>query len=122
MYPQLSINGQIIKNINKVKYLGMTLDSNLTSESHTTYKQALKLFDGKSLNHHHCNVLSKYSFSSFENLILLSEVRLVFKIIHNAVPPQLQSFFQLSSEQMSRTSQSALNSDLHIPLRQTTFA
>lgn len=58
------------------------------------FKQALRVFDRKSLNHHHCNVLSKYSLLSFENLILFSEVRLVFKIIHTAAaPPPLKNFF-----------------------------
>ncbi len=27
MYPHLSVNGQIIKNVDEVKYLGMILDS-----------------------------------------------------------------------------------------------
>ncbi len=85
-------------------------------------KQALKVFDRTSLSYHHCYILSKHSLFSFENLILFSEVQLVFRIIHDASPPPLKSFFQLWSEQMSRTSRCALNSDLNIPLQRTTFA
>ena len=90
------------------------------------FKQALNVFDRKSLNHHHHNILSKYNLLSFENLILFSELQLVFKIIHNAAPPPLKSFFSAplwaNEQNLSRFCSFALNSDLNIPLQRTAFA
>ena len=85
------------------------------------YKQALKVMDRKSLKHHHCNILSKYKLFSFDSLVLLSRVRLVFRIIHNSTTPPLRGFFQFRREQSCRNSRSASNADLTIPLRRTAF-
>lgn len=72
------------------------------------FKQAFKDFH-RYLYHHNCNILSEYILLSLENLILFSEVRLVFKIIFMLLLHHWRCFYWLRSEPMSRTCRSALN-------------
>ena len=177
--PNIYVNGQLIKNVNEFKYLGVTLDSTLTFKSHikkmsqklkynllnfkhirnsltveasktyfnamilaychycmscwsqastsvlkpirSLHKQALKILDRKSRQYHHCGILNKYKMLSFDTLMLYSDVRLVYKIIHNAAPPPLENFVALRSEHTARASRSVSNGDCNIPKRSSAF-
>lgn len=55
------------------------------------YNQTLKILDRKPLRQHHCNIISKYKILSFDNLILYSNLRIVFKIVNNIAPPSLKN-------------------------------
>lgn len=180
VFPNMYVNGEIIKNVNEFKYLGVILDPTLTFKSHvkkmshtlkynlsnfrnirnsltveasktyfnamvlsyynyciscwsqasasvlkpirSLHKQALKILDRKSRQYHHCEILNKYKMLSFDNLMLYSDVRLVYKIIHNAAPPPLRDFVKLRSEHTIRASRSVSNGDCNIPKRSSVFA
>lgn len=52
------------------------------------YKSSLKIHDKKSRRFHHCHILVKYQFLSFENLIIHKNLCLMYKILYdNAAPP-----------------------------------
>lgn len=179
-FPNIYVNGQMIKNVNEFKYLGVILDPNLTFKSHikkmshvlkynlsnfrhirnsltveaskiyfnamilsyfhyciscwsqasksvlkpirSLHKQALKILDRKSRQYHHCDILNKYKMLSFDNLMLYSDVRLVYKIIHNTAPPPLKNFVKLRSEHTVRASRSVSSGDCNIPKRSSAFA
>ena len=85
------------------------------------HKQALKILDRKSRQYHHCDILNKYKMLSFDNLMLYSDVRLVYKIIHNAAPPPLKNFVKLRSEHTIRASRSVSSGDCNIPKHSSGF-
>ena len=86
--PDVSVNGQTINNVDKFKYLGVTLDPTLSFKNHvkklnamimphflycitscsqsnktvlkSQYKSALKIHDKKPQRYHHCHILNKY--------------------------------------------------------------
>lgn len=57
----------------------------------------------KPMYFHHCNILSKYSVLSFENLNLNLDVWLISEIVHNIVTPfPIKVFFQLAQKTQSK--------------------
>jgi len=54
------------------------------------YKTSLKIHDQKSRRFHHCHILVKYQFLSFENLM--------YKILYDKAAPPLKQFISLGSE------------------------
>ena len=86
------------------------------------YKQAIKIFDKKPKQYHHCPILSAHNMLNFENFILYSYVRLVFKINQNAAPPPLKRFVQLRSEQTSKVTRSVSRGHCGKPKCDSTFA
>jgi len=47
------------------------------------YKTSLKIHDQKSRRFHHCHILVKYQFLSFENLIIHTNLCLMYKILYD---------------------------------------
>lgn len=72
---------------------------------------------------HHCNILSKYSVLSFENLNRNLDVWLIFEIVHNIVTPfPIEVFFQLCTENTIKALRSAARGDCYILTRNSTFS
>lgn len=83
------------------------------------YKNALKIHDKKQRRFHHCHILRKYSILSFENVIIYSNVCLLFKIIRGVSAPPLKTFVSLNSEMLSRTTRSTDRGECRVPRRRT---
>lgn len=83
------------------------------------YKQALKTLDKKSNYYHHCNILVKYGFLNWENMIKFANMLLAYKIFHGLAPPPLSEF--IKQNQVTSTRASA-RGDCKIPYRKTSFA
>ena len=84
-------------------------------------KRALKIHDKKPRLYHHCNILNKYIFFSFDNLIKFNQISSLFKIIHNLSAPPLRKFITLSAEQISRSTRSTVRGECIVPRCRTTF-
>lgn len=89
----------------------------IRKELERLFKHSLKIFDKRSLSYHHCNILHGYKLLNFDHMIYYSEMRLLFKILHNTAAPPLRELFQFRSDHMTRTSRSSVNSNLIIPLK-----
>lgn len=77
----------------------------------------------KPMYFHHCNILSKYSVLSFENLNLNLDVWLISEIVHNIVTPfPIKVFFQLCTENTIKALRSAARGDCSILTRNSTFS
>ncbi len=61
------------------------------------YKQTLKTLDKKSHQYHHCRVLEKYNFLSFDNFRLFWNLCMVYKILNGLAPSILRDFVHLCS-------------------------
>lgn len=83
------------------------------------FKQALKILDKKSNAYHHCNVLAKYDFLNWENMIKFADIILVYKIFHGLAPPPLSEFIKQNQNTSTR---SFTRGDCKIPYRKTSFA
>lgn len=86
------------------------------------HKQALKILDRRTWQHHHCHILQKYTLLNFENVQRLANIRLVHRIIHNTAPAPLKKFVQLTSQVTTRATRSSSRQQCSIPKRKTTFA
>ncbi len=85
------------------------------------YKQTLKILDKKPNRWHHCNIVQKYDLLSFENVINLSLIKMVFKCVNNLAP---EIICPLISKQSSKgiTTRGATNQICTVPKRKTKFA
>lgn len=86
------------------------------------YKSSLKVHDKKSRLFHHCHILKKHSILSFENIIIYSNLCLLFKIINGTAAPPLKKLISLSSEITSRATRSTVRSECRIPQCKTAFS
>lgn len=53
-------------------------------------KRALKVLDQRAHSYHHCDILVKYHFLSFDNLKYLKHVCAIYKSLHGLDPPPLR--------------------------------
>ncbi len=85
------------------------------------YKQTLTILDKKPNRWHHCNIVQKYSLLSFENCIIFSLIKMVFKCVNNLAP---EIICPLISKQSSKgiTTRGATNQNCTVPKRKTKFA
>lgn len=58
------------------------------------FKKAIKIFDKKALSFHHCNILERHNFLSFDNFRRFKYICLVYNVLNNLAPPPLHAFFQ----------------------------
>lgn len=82
------------------------------------YKQALKTLDKKSNSYHHCKILTKYKFLSWENLIRFADILLVYKSLHGLAPPLLNEFIKQIQNSSTR---STSRGDCRVPYRKSAF-
>jgi hypothetical protein len=85
------------------------------------YKTSLKIHDQKSRRFHHCHILVKYQFLSFENLIIHTNLCLMYKILYDNAAPPLKEFISLGSETTTRATRSTVRGECRIPKRRTAF-
>lgn len=85
------------------------------------YKQALKILDRKSQRYYRCHILTRYNMLNYANLIIYLDIRVVFKVIHNAAPPLLRGFVQACTERTGRATRSTSKGDCSIPVQCTVF-
>ena len=83
------------------------------------YKQTLKVLDKKPKHYHHCQILTKYKFLNWENLIKYTDSCLMYKILHKLAPPVLRQFVNTGSTACTR---SAVRGDCILPLRKSAFS
>lgn len=70
--------------------------STLMQPLQNLYKQALKVMDKKPNSHHYCNIVKKNNLLTFENFLFMSNVGLVYKIIHDLAPQPLKQYVTIS--------------------------
>ncbi len=101
-------------------FINWSLTSTATLKSiESLFKKAIKTFDKKALSFHHCDILERHTFLSFDHFKRLKYACLVYKVLHNLAPRPLHGFFQrLESGGSTRAS---VNGDCVIPFRRTTF-
>ena len=58
------------------------------------YNQALKIMDKKTVGYHHCHILKKHNFLSFESFSDSCFLKLTFKCINNLAPEPLRRFVE----------------------------
>lgn len=99
---------------------------NLVSYHDTTkpvqfvYKQALKVPNNKPKSScHHCNVLPKYGFLCWENLINFHNACLIYKTLTILAPPPLNTCQKNVRDKLTRSS---LKGDNTVPMRKHPFA
>ncbi len=78
------------------------------------YKQSLKVLDRKPNSYHHCLILKKHNLLSWDNLIKYANLCLVFKILHNAAPPPLQTFI-IQRSNNNRATRGSARGDCVVP-------
>ncbi|XP_046707928.1 uncharacterized protein LOC124387560 [Silurus meridionalis] len=61
------------------------------------YKQTIKIVDKKTLRYHHCAILQKHKFLSWENVIKYSNLCLLYKIIHGLSSLPLSQFVNIKN-------------------------
>ncbi len=81
------------------------------------YKQTLKTLDKKSNQYHHCRVLEKYNFLSFDNFRLVWNLCMVYKMLNGLAPSILRDFVHFRSTVSARFTRSSSTSDCVIPFR-----
>lgn len=149
--PDIFVNGEKIQTVSHFKYLGVTVDSQLSFKKHIKQvcntvkfnlrnfryirnqlpldaaklymhsmifshnlhtasqvghkleKQTLKVLDKKPSSHHHCNIIQKHKLLTFENLVCLADVSLVYRVIHNLAAPPLKEFISLRPDNRTTT-------------------
>ena len=69
----------------------------------TLYKQTLKVLDKRPSSHHHCNIIQKHKLLTFENLVCLADVSLLYKVIQNLAAPPLKEFISLRPDNKRTT-------------------
>ncbi len=82
------------------------------------YKQSLKILDKKPNTYHHCAILKKYEFLSWENIIKYSDCIVVYKILHGLAPPPLSEFIKKNT---NRSTRAGSRGDCLVPFRKTVF-
>jgi len=53
------------------------------------YKRAIKVFDRKPNSYHHCTILEKHNFLSFDNFKSFKSICFIYKCLHGLAPPSL---------------------------------
>ena len=69
----------------------------------TLYKQTLKVLDKKPSSHHHCNIIQKHKLLTFENVVCLADVSLVYMVIQNLAAPPFKEFISLRPDNKRTT-------------------
>ncbi len=68
-------------------FINWSLTSTTTLKSiESLFKKAIKTFDKKALSFHHCDILERHTFLSFDNFKHLKYACLVYKVLHNLAP------------------------------------
>uniref|UniRef100_A0AAQ5Z6P0 Pyridoxal-dependent decarboxylase domain-containing protein 1 n=1 Tax=Amphiprion ocellaris TaxID=80972 RepID=A0AAQ5Z6P0_AMPOC len=70
---------------------------------------------------HHCTVLDKYNFLSFDNFVNFKNACFVYKVLNGLAPPPLQEFIKRKTVSGMATRAMA-RGDCHVPYRRTKFA
>lgn len=84
------------------------------------YKQALKIMDKKPVSDHYCKIIKKYNLLTFEHFLLMANVGLLYKIIHNLAPPPFKQFVTIYSAS-SRLTRASTRGDCYVKFWSTTF-
>lgn len=96
-----------------------TQTSGITLQSlERLYKQALKILDKRSNSYHHCKILSKFGFLSWENMIKFADILLVYKILHGMAPPPHNEFIK---QNFNSSTRATTRGDCIIPHRRSAF-
>lgn len=83
------------------------------------FKRAIKVLERKPYSHHHCNILAKHSFLSFDNFKVFKHVCLIYKSLHGLCPPPLGEFIKRMDSKIG--TRSATRGDCEVQHRRTTF-
>ena len=96
--------------------------SNITSQLplHSLYKRALKTMDKKPISHHYCNIVKKHNLLTFDNLVFMAHVSLMYKITHNLAPQPLTQLVIKYNGTGSRT-RASTRGDCRSMYRSTSF-
>ncbi len=84
------------------------------------YKQSLKTLDKKSVQFHHCSILKKYNFLSWDNLIKYVHICLLFKTMHSLSSP-LKQFVNIRTT-AHRSTRGGERGDCIIPFKRSKFS
>ena len=85
------------------------------------YNRSLKVLDKKPQSYHHCSILKKYNFFSFDNFKLFKDVCVIYKVLHGLYPPPLEEFISRQPVRSIGT-RAAIRGDCEVQFRRTTFA
>lgn len=58
------------------------------------YKRALKVYDKKPHSHHHCSILKRHGFFSFDNFKIFKQACAIYKVLHGLCAPPLAEFIK----------------------------
>jgi len=83
------------------------------------YKRAIKVFDRKPNSYHHCTILEKHHFLSFDNLKSFKSMCFIYKCLHGLAPPPLGEF--IHRKNTGRSTRSETRGDCEVHRRRTTF-
>ncbi len=87
---------------------------------YTLYKCALKVFDKKPYKYHHCLIINKYHFFTFDNFIVFYNCCLMYKILNNLAPSPLKEFVFSCTKNIRQTRASSRD-DCAVHFRATDF-
>ena len=110
----------ILSHINYCLTTWSTANSTTLKPVISLYKQALKILDKKPRTFHHCTILNKYRFLSWDNLIIFKNCCLMYKIRHSLAPPPLCSLISFRSS-LTNVTRGASRGDCEIPFRKSLF-
>lgn len=71
------------------------------------------------MSFHHCDILERHKFLSFDNCKRFKYACLVYKVLHNLAPPPLHGFFQRPDS--GGSTRASVKGDCVIPFKRTTF-
>lgn len=114
------LEARIISHINYCISCWFQANEPTTKPVRSLYKNARKVSNKKPLRDHHCHVIGKYKVLNFNNLIVYSNLWLIFKTVNNTASPLLKHFVQLCSEP-TRNSRSVDRKDRRKPKRSSAF-
>ncbi len=84
------------------------------------YKKAIKVFDKKPQSYHHCKILEKYHFLSFDNFRTFKSTCLIYKCLHGLAPPPLGEFIKRRNSQLC--TRATTRGDCEVQFRKSVLA
>ena len=82
-------------------------------------ERAIKVFDRKPYSYHHCTILEKHHFLSFDNSKSFKSMCFIYKCLHGLAPPPLGEF--IHRKHTGRCTRSETRGDCEVHRRRTTF-
>ena len=86
----------------------------------TLYKQALKVFDKKPNNFHHCEIIRKHDLLTLDNFLMMANVCLIYRILNGLAPPPFDKFVTRNSGR--RATRASSRGDCSLNFRTTKFS